>query len=94
VAQRWIVAALRHRKFFSLAEANQNIGELLHRINHRPFRKRDGSRASVFEALDKPALQPLPQERFEISEWARHHRQSDLRPGHAGTGPWRSGGIM
>jgi transposase len=71
VAQRWIVAALRHRKFFSLAEANQSIGELLHRLNHRPFRKRDGSHASVFGALDKPALQPLPSERFEISEWAR-----------------------
>ena len=71
VAQRWILAALRHRKFFSLVEANQSIGELLHRLNHRPFRKRDGSRASVFEALDKPALQPLPSERFEISEWAR-----------------------
>jgi transposase len=71
VAQRWILAALRQRKFFSLTDANQAIGELLHRINHRPFRKRDGSRASVFEALDKPALHPLPSERFEISEWAR-----------------------
>jgi transposase len=71
VAQRWIVAALRQRKFFSLAEANQAIGELLHRINHRPFRKRDGSRASVFAELDKPALQPLPKERFEIADWAR-----------------------
>ena len=71
VAQRWILAALRHRKFFSLAEANQTIRELLHRLNHRPFRKRDGNRASVLEALDKPALQPLPSERFEISEWAR-----------------------
>jgi transposase len=71
VAQRWILAALRQRKFFSLADANQAVGELLHRINHRPFRKRDGSRASVFEALDKPVLQPLPGERFEISEWAR-----------------------
>ena len=69
VAQRWIVAALRHRQFFSLADTNQAIGELLRRLNHRPFRKRDGSRASVFESLDKPALQPLPQERFEISEW-------------------------
>jgi transposase len=71
VAQRWIVAALRQRKFFSLAEANQAIGELLHRINHRPFRKRDGSRASVFAALDQPALLPLPQERFEIAAWER-----------------------
>jgi hypothetical protein len=71
VAQRWILAALRHRKFFSLAEANQAVLELLQRINNRPFRRRDGSRATVFEAIDKPALQPLPQERSEISEWAR-----------------------
>jgi transposase len=71
VAQRWVVAALRHHKFFSLQEANQGIGELLERINHRPFRKREGSRASVFEALDKPALQPLPTESFDMSEWSR-----------------------
>ena len=37
VAQRWIIAALRHRKFFSLEEANQAIRELLHRLNHRPL---------------------------------------------------------
>jgi transposase len=71
VAQRWIIAALRHRKFFSLEEANQAIRELLHRLNHRPFRKRDGSRASVFESLDKPALKPLPSESFDMSQWSR-----------------------
>ncbi|MGA8528323.1 MAG: IS21 family transposase [Acidobacteriaceae bacterium] len=71
VTQRWILAALRNRKFFSLVDANQAVGELLHRLNHRPFRKRDGSRASVFEALDKPALKPLPGARFEISEWEK-----------------------
>jgi hypothetical protein len=70
VAQR-IIAALRNRKFFSLEEANQAIGELLHRLNHRPFRKREGSRASVFESLDKPALKPLPSEGFDMSEWSR-----------------------
>src|SRR3954452_2998878 len=71
VAQRWIIAALRHRKFFSLEEVNQAIGELLHRLNHRPFRKRDGSRARVFESLDKPALRPLPGEAFDMSQWSR-----------------------
>jgi hypothetical protein len=71
VSQRWIIAALRHRKFFSLDEANQAIRELLERLNHRPFRKREGSRASVLETLDKPALKPLPAEHFELSEWAR-----------------------
>lgn len=71
VAQRWILAALRHRKFFSLEEANQAIRELLHRLNHRPFRKRDGSRASVFESLDKPALRSLPGDGFDMSQWSR-----------------------
>jgi transposase len=71
VAQRWIVAALRHRKFFSLEELNEAIRELLAKLNHRPFRKREGSRASVWEAIDKPALKPLPTEPFDLSEWSR-----------------------
>ena len=71
VAQRWIVAALRHHKFFSLEELNVAIRELLAKLNHRPFRKRDGSRASVWEAIDKPALKPLPTEPFDLSEWSR-----------------------
>jgi transposase len=71
VAERWIVAALRHRQFFSLEELNIAIRELLTRLNHRPFRKRDGSRATVFESLDKPALKPLPMEAFDLSEWSR-----------------------
>ena len=71
VAQRWIVAALRHRKFFSLEELNVAIRELLAKLNHRPFRKKDGTRASVWEAVDKPALKPLPMEPFDLSEWSR-----------------------
>jgi transposase len=46
VVQRGIVAALCKRKFFSLAEVNQAIPELLVRVNQRPFRKRAGSRAT------------------------------------------------
>ena len=57
---RWILAALRHRRFTSLAELNQAIAELLERLNQRPFRKRSGSRASLFESLDRPALKPSP----------------------------------
>jgi transposase len=71
LAERWIIAALRHRKFFHLAELNQAIGELLVRLNQRPFRKREGSRASLFQTLDQPALQPLPMERFDVSQWSR-----------------------
>jgi transposase len=71
LAQRWIVAALRHHKFFSLEELNVAIRELLHKLNHRPFRKKDGTRASAWETIDKPALKPLPMEPFDLSEWSR-----------------------
>jgi transposase len=70
VVQRWIVAALRHRRFFSLAEVNEAIRELLRKLNQRPFRKRPGCRASLFAELDRPALQPLPAERYELAQWA------------------------
>jgi transposase len=69
VVQRWIVAALRHRKFFSVAEAHQAVWELLEKLNARPFKKRAGSRASLFAELDRPALQPLPATAYAMSEW-------------------------
>jgi transposase len=71
VVQRWIVAALRKRKFFSLAELNAAIAELLVLLNHKPFRKREGTRASQFAAFDKPALRPLPPDRYELGLWRR-----------------------
>ena len=69
VAERWIIAALRHHKFYNLADLNEAISELLEKLNNRPFRKRDGSRTSLFAALDRPALQPLPSERYELAFW-------------------------
>jgi transposase len=69
IAERWIIAALRHRKFHALAELNEAISELLEKLNHRPFRKREGSRASLFAELDRPALQPLPRERYILAYW-------------------------
>jgi transposase len=71
VVERWILAALRHRKFFSLAELNQAIRELLEKLNQRPFQKRPGCRASLFAELDRPALKPLPAQRFELRGWAQ-----------------------
>ena len=69
VVQRWIVAALRKRQFFSLDEVNQAIAELLVRLNQRAFRKREGSRASLFAQLDQPALKPLPATRYQFGQW-------------------------
>ena len=85
VVQRWIVASLRDRTFFSLDELNVAIAELLERLNDRPFRRLGGSRRSLFEALDQPALRPLLRARFEITDWIKarvhidHHVQYDHR---------------
>ena len=69
IAQRWIVAALRHHRFHSLIALNEAIAGLLTRLNERPFRKCEGSRRSWFENIDRPALRPLPAERFVLEDW-------------------------
>jgi transposase len=69
IVQRWILARLRNRRFFSLAEVNRAIAELLIDLNQRPFKKLPGCRASAFKELDAPALKPLPATRYEISRW-------------------------
>jgi len=71
VVERWILARLRHRIFFSLLELNLAIRELLTSLNERPFKKLPGSRRSQFEALDQPALQPLPQTPYEYADWRK-----------------------
>ncbi|MEO0430035.1 MAG: hypothetical protein AAF160_21685 [Pseudomonadota bacterium] len=58
--QRWIVARLRGRRFFSLAELNTAIRELLERFNGKVTRHLGASRRQLFETLDRPALKPLP----------------------------------
>src|SRR4051794_690764 len=69
IFQRWIVAALRQQRFTCVAEVNDTMAALLERLNQRRFRKREGTRASLFAELDRPALQPLPGERYQIAEW-------------------------
>ena len=69
VAQRWILARLRKRTFFSLTELNFAIKELLVWLNDRPFKKLAGSRQSRFEELDRPALRPLPATRYQFATW-------------------------
>jgi transposase len=71
LAERWIVAALRKRIFFSLAELNQAIREKLVWLNERPMRVMGVSRRELYERLDRPALKPLPQHRFELAEWKK-----------------------
>jgi transposase len=67
LAERWILARLRNRRFYSLHEANAAINELVAQINDRPFKKMPGSRRSVFESLERPVMRPLPAERYEFA---------------------------
>lgn len=69
LVERWILAALRNRTFFSIHEANDAIAELLEKLNERKFKKMNSSRIELFENLEKPALWPLPPCRYEFLEW-------------------------
>jgi len=70
VAQRWILARLRNETFFSLEALNERIAELLEDLNRRPMKTYGGlSRRDLFERLDRPALKPLPDERFVYGDW-------------------------
>ena len=69
VVQRWILAALRNRVFFSLAELNEAIWEKVRQINDRPMQKLGVSRREMFERLDRPVLKPLPSSRYEMRQW-------------------------
>jgi transposase len=71
IAQRWILAVLRHRTFHSLAEMNAAIRELLEKLNTRQMRKLKQSRRDVFESLDKPNAKPLPATPYEFAQWRR-----------------------
>jgi len=69
IISTWIIAALRHQKYFTLVELNQAIGEKLEVFNRRPFQKKEGSRLSVFLEQEKPFLVALPVTPYELATW-------------------------
>jgi len=71
LVERWILAKLRHRTFFSLDELNEAMAELREALNDRPFQKQPGSRRSLFEKLDKLAMKPLPSSPYQYGEWKK-----------------------
>jgi transposase len=68
IAERRIIARLRKRTFFSLAEIRGAVAEQVQALNERPFQKLPGSRRSVFLAEELPALRPLPSGPYEHRE--------------------------
>ena len=75
VVERWVLARLRHQRFFTLAELNRAIARLLADLNERPFKRLPGCRRTAFAALDAPALKPLPATAMVLAQFkpARVH---------------------
>jgi len=78
VATRWIIAKLRKRQFFSLAELpdarrasseNAAIAVEVAALNARVTRHLGASRKALFEELERPALKALPAEPYVYAEW-------------------------
>jgi transposase len=71
LAERWVLARLRNARFFSAADLNVTIGELVGDINARPMKGFNASRAELFATIDRPALKSLPDEPYAFAIWKR-----------------------
>ena len=70
IIERWLLGRLRHRRFYSLAELNAAIGELLRQLNdERPLRRLGVTRRALLEELDRSHLKQLPAEPYCVAEW-------------------------
>ena len=67
--ERWVLAPLRNRTFFSVGEANRAITPLLQALNQKEMQHLGKSRKELFEELDQPALRPLPVHPYEYAAW-------------------------
>ena len=92
VVERWILARLRHRRFFSLAELNEAMALLVTDLNSRPMRRLGVSRRDLFLELDHPAFKPLPTQAYEYAEWRLRRVSLDYHvdiDGHYYSVPYR-----
>lgn len=71
IIERQILAPLRNLTFTSIAEINSAIKHRLKVLNQQPFQKMKTSRQALFESIDKPALKPLPETKYQYAEWKK-----------------------
>ena len=80
IVERWLLGRLRHRTFYSLAEVNAAIGELMTQLNEeRPIRRLGVTRRQLLEEIDRPALKSLAGRALRVLRMAdlpRRHRLS------------------
>ena len=82
VVERWILAPLRDRVFFSVAEANAAIGPLLSALNDARFQKRDDSRRRVFQNTEQALLRVLPKHAYQYGRWSKAKVHLDYHVEH------------
>jgi transposase len=70
IAYNRIAAKLRGREFHSLLELNAGVEEQNILLNQTRMQKRPYTREERFHAMEKPLLQPLPEEVFEMRYYA------------------------
>ena len=63
--QRWLLARLRHTTFYSIAQLNHAINELMPLYRNKRMKRLGVSRQELFDSIDKPALKPLPATGYE-----------------------------
>jgi transposase len=66
--ERWVIAPLRNRKFFSVHEVNQAFIEKLDRLNNKVMQAVGRTRRQEFEEIDQLNLRPLPEKPYEYTE--------------------------
>jgi transposase len=71
IVERFVLAKLRNRAFFSLADLNAEIRACVAAINAKVMRRLGKSRVQLLEELERPALKALPDKPFEYASWKR-----------------------
>lgn len=69
LAQRWLLARLRHSTFYSIVQLNYKINELMPLYRDKKMKRLGVSRQELFDTIDKPALKPLPANEYEYKEF-------------------------
>jgi len=95
IVQRWILARLRNDKFQSIAGLNTKIKLLVEEYNHKKFQKLETTRFKLFQEIDFPMMQSLPNNKFEVVDWYRSTVGLDYHvtyKGHAYSVPYQYAG--
>src|SRR5262249_29657884 len=71
IVERYVLARLRNRRFFTLIELNDTIGEIGADLNAKIMRKLGVSRNELFAQIDRGALKPLPSAPYQYAEWRK-----------------------